>query len=54
VVVRFFTPMLIFGEGLCALLSSYLLNNVIAACSYDPDDVDEEDDEDGDGEEDDQ
>ncbi len=37
VVVRFFTPMIIFGEGLCALASSYLLANVIAACSYDPD-----------------
>ena len=36
VVVRLFTPMIIFGEGLCALLSSYLLARVIAACSYDP------------------
>ena len=35
--VRFFTPFLIFGEGLCALLSSYLLSNVIRACSHDPD-----------------
>lgn len=36
VTVRFFTPLLIFGEGLCALLSSYLLAKVIGACTYDP------------------
>ena len=36
VVVRIFTPLIIFGEGICALLSSYLLAGVIAACSYDP------------------
>ena len=36
VVVRLFTPMLIFGEGLCALLSSLLLARVIDACTYDP------------------
>ena len=36
VVVRIFTPMIVFGEGLCAFLSSYLLSNVIRACSYDP------------------
>lgn len=35
-VVAVFTPLIIFGEGLCALLSSYLLSNVIRACSYDP------------------
>ena len=41
-VVRVFTPLIMFGEGLCALLSSYLLSNVIAACSYDSEDsVDE-------------
>lgn len=37
VVVAVFTPMMILGEGLCALLSSFLLVNVIRACSYDPD-----------------
>ena len=55
VVVAFFTPLMIFGEGLCALLSSYLLSRVIQACSYDPnqpetagqDDGDASDDEDG-------
>ena len=36
IVIRLFTPMLIFGEGLCAFLSSLLLSKVIAACSYDP------------------
>lgn len=36
VVVRLFTPMLIFGEGLCALLSSHFLSRVIGICSYVP------------------
>ena len=36
VAIRLFTPMLIFGEGACALLSSFLLSRVIAACTYDP------------------
>ena len=36
IVVRLFTPMLIFGEGLCAMLSSYLLIGVIRACSGEP------------------
>lgn len=40
VVVRVFTPMLIFGEGLCALLSSRFLAPVIGLCSYVPDDGD--------------
>jgi hypothetical protein len=44
VIVRFFTPMLILGEGVCALLSSYLLEPVIAACSYYPDEEDEAED----------
>ena len=38
VAVRFFTPILILGEGLCAMLSAWLLQNVIAAVSYVPDD----------------
>ncbi len=46
-VVRVYTPLIIFGEGLCALLSSYLLTNVIRACTYDPNRAD--DDPDGDG-----
>lgn len=36
VVVNLFTPLIIFAQGLCALFSSYLLNNVIRAVSYDP------------------
>lgn len=36
-VVRIFTPLIIFGEGVCALISSYLMSNVLRACSYDPD-----------------
>ena len=35
-VVDVFTPLIVFGEGLCALLSSYLLGKVIRACAYDP------------------
>lgn len=36
-IVSIFTPLIIFGEGLCALVSSYLMSNVLRACSYDPD-----------------
>ena len=32
VVVRFFTPAVIFGEGLCALLCSHLLSNILLLC----------------------
>ena len=32
VIVRFFTPAVIFGEGLCALLCSYLLSNILQLC----------------------
>ena len=32
VVVRIFTPAVIFGEGLCALLCSHLLSNILALC----------------------
>ncbi len=41
-VVRIFTPLIIFGEGLCALISSYLMSNVLRACSYDPDTEDDD------------
>lgn len=40
VVVRFFSPLLLFAEGLCAMASSYLFSPVIKACSYDPNDTD--------------
>jgi len=36
-VVSIFTPLIIFGEGLCAMICSYLMSNVLLACSYDPD-----------------
>ena len=32
VIVRFFTPAVIFGEGLCALLCSYLLSYILQLC----------------------
>lgn len=32
VVIRFFTPIIILGEGLCALLCSYLLSNILLLC----------------------
>ena len=49
VVIRFFTPIIIFGEGLCALLCSYLLSNILLLCqeqdeSEPDDDILEQDD----------
>ena len=35
-VVAIFTPLILFGEGLCALLSSYMLINVFRLISYRP------------------
>ena len=32
VVINVFTPAIIFGEGLCALLCSYLLSNILLMC----------------------
>lgn len=32
VVINLFTPAIIFGEGLCALLCSYLLSNILLMC----------------------
>lgn len=32
VVINIFTPMILFGEGLCALLCSYLLSNIMLIC----------------------
>lgn len=42
VVVAWFTPMIVFGEGLCALLSAWLLDRVLLSVSYDPDTEDGE------------
>ena len=36
-VVRVFTPLIIFGEGLCALISAWLLNNIMISVSGEPD-----------------
>jgi hypothetical protein len=33
VVVAWFTPLIIFGEGLCALISAWLLNSILIAVS---------------------
>ena len=41
--VAWFTPLLIFGEGLCALISAWLLNSVLIACSGTPEDREGED-----------
>lgn len=41
VVVAWFTPLIIFGEGLCALVSAWLLNNILIACSGTPEEREE-------------
>lgn len=38
VVVRIFTPIIIFGEGLCAMLCSYMLSNILLLCEEKSDD----------------
>ena len=38
VVVAWFTPLIVFGEGLCALISSWLLNSLLISVSGTPDD----------------
>ena len=35
-VVAVFTPLIIFGEGFCALVSAWLLSTVLRSVSYDP------------------
>lgn len=42
VVVAWFTPLIVFGEGLCALVSAWLLNNILIACSGTPEEKGEE------------
>lgn len=37
VVVAWFTPLIVFGEGLCALISAWLLNGVLISVSGTPD-----------------
>ena len=41
-VVRIFTPLIIFGEGACALICAFLLNRILISVSYNPEE-DEED-----------
>lgn len=42
VVVAWFTPLIVFGEGLCALVSAWLLNNILISVSGTPEDRAEE------------
>ena len=41
VVVAWFTPLLILGEGLCAMISAWLLNNILILCSGSPENTEE-------------
>ena len=43
VIVRVFSPIIIFGEGMCAMIISHFLYKVIDACSYVPDDGEQDD-----------
>lgn len=40
-IVRVFTPAIIFGEGICAMIISHFLYRVIDECSYAPDEAEE-------------
>ncbi len=40
-VVAWFTPLIVFGEGLCALVSAWLLNNILIASSGTSEDKEE-------------
>ena len=42
VAVAWFTPILIFGEGLCALITAWLLNSILISVSGTPEDKEEE------------
>ena len=46
--IAVFFPLIVLGEGLCALVSAHLMNNVLLACSYDPDAAEDDEEEDGD------
>ena len=41
-VVAVFTPLLIFGEGLCALISAWMLNHILISVSGEPEEQEEE------------
>ena len=42
VIVSIFSPMVIFGEGLCAMICSYLMSYVLLSCSYEPETAEED------------
>ena len=42
VVVAWFTPLIVFGEGLCALISAWLLNSILISVSGTPEDEEQE------------
>lgn len=42
IVVAWFTPLLILGEGLCALISAWLLNNILISVSGNPEELSED------------
>lgn len=44
IVINIFTPAIIFGEGLCALLCSYLLSNILLMCQEKTEEVSTESD----------
>jgi uncharacterized membrane protein YesL len=39
VVVAWFTPLIVFGEGLCALLSAWLMNGILISVSGTPEEA---------------
>ena len=41
VVVAWFTPLILFGEGFCALVSAWLLNGILISVSGTPEDSQE-------------
>ena len=49
-VVNVFTPLIIFGEGLCALISAHILLKILRPLLYDPNDPDNNESEEADGE----
>ena len=40
-IISVFTPLIVFGEGLCAVLSSYLLLPVMRAVSKTPEEIEQ-------------
>lgn len=46
VIINIFTPIIIFGEGLCALICSHLLSNILQLCAEKAEGTDETDESD--------